>query len=207
MKLSWFVPAALVLLLIPGPVVLYVLTRTLHQGRRAGLVSVAAAALGDLCHVIAATLGLSAVLLTSAIAFSLVKYAGAAYLIYLGLRTLLSGTETPEAEDATASPSRVFAQGVLVTILNPKTALFFLAFLPQFVDPSSASPGSQLLTLGSLFVLMGMATNGLYCSLASVAGSRVLGNRAFQRRQRYVVGGVYVALGVTTAMASANRTP
>ena len=128
-------------------------------------------------------------------------------MIYLGLRTLVSGTETPEAEDATASRSRIFAQGVLVTILNPKTALFFLAFLPQFIEPAGGSPTSQLLTLGSLFVLMGMATNGLYCFLASAAGSRVRGNRAFQRRQRYVVGGVYGALGVTTAMASSNRTP
>ncbi len=133
-----FITAAMALLLIPGPVVLYTVARSINQGRRAGFVSVLAAGIGDLCHVIAATLGLSAILLSSALAFSIVKYAGAAYLIYLGVRTLMT---RPDPDQQISAPPqrlmRIFSQGIVVSVLNPKTALFFLAFLPQFVQPSS----------------------------------------------------------------------
>src|SRR5258708_7720161 len=150
-----FLLAALGLLLIPGPSVLYILTRNAAQGRRAGLASVAGIDLASLTHAVAATLGLSALLLTSALAFSVVKYLGAAYLIYLGVRTLLARAESPQNHvPAPSSFSRLCAQGFLVQLLNPKTALFFYAFLPQFVDPARGAVTGQILVFGVLFVLL-----------------------------------------------------
>ncbi|HVO42757.1 MAG TPA: LysE family translocator, partial [Aggregatilineales bacterium] len=128
-NLSVFLLAALVLLLTPGPAVMYIVTRSIHQGRAAGLTSVVGIELGNTVHVLAATLGLSAILLTSAVAFSVVKYAGAAYLVYLGVRTLLSPTASAPADEPRKSLRQTFSQGVVVAVLNPKTALFFLAFL------------------------------------------------------------------------------
>ena len=131
-----FLLAALGLLLIPGPAVLYIVTRSVSQGRRAGLVSVGGIELGGLVHALAAALGLSALLLTSALAFDVVKYLGAAYLIYLGVRTLLTRDDGKQAQALTPrSSSQLFTQGFLVNLLNPKTALFFYAFLPQFCQP------------------------------------------------------------------------
>jgi threonine/homoserine/homoserine lactone efflux protein len=196
-----FVIAAIALLLIPGPVVLYTIARSIDQGRRAGFMSVLAAGVGDFCHVLAATLGLSALLLSSALAFSLVKYAGAAYLIYLGVRTLMTRNEP--AEQLVVPPqrlSRIFSQGVLVSVLNPKTALFFLAFLPQFVNPTRGAVTTQILLFGVLFVGLGICTNSLYAQLAGTAGAWLKSNRTFLRGQRYFAGGIYVALGVTTAL-------
>ncbi len=201
-----FLLAALILLLTPGPAVLYIVARSLDQGRRAGLVSVLSIEVGNSVHVLAAALGLSALLLSSALAFSIVKYLGAAYLIYLGLRRLL-------ARDAIQQPAgfqrqslrRIFRQGVIVAILNPKTALFFLAFLPQFVDPSQGSVTAQLLTLGCLFVLMAVITDSLYALLAGTAGQWLKGTRSFVRAERYVVGSVYIGLGITAALADARH--
>lgn len=201
-----FLLAALILLLTPGPAVLYIIARSVDQGRLAGFVSVLSIEAGNLAHVLAATLGLSAILVTSAMAFSIVKYLGAGYLIYLGLRRLF----TREASHQSTifqhmSLRHIFRQGVLVAILNPKTALFFLAFLPQFVDPSKGSVALQLLTLGCMFVLMALVTDGLYALLASSAGHWLKGTRAFLRAERYVVGSVYIGLGVTTALAGTRH--
>ena len=136
-----FVVAALALLLVPGPAVIYVVARSIHQGRRAGLVSVLGIHVGTLAHIAAATLGLSALVVSSAVAFTAVKIAGAAYLIGLGLWTLFSGrAETEVALGGERNLRRAFAQGIVVNVLNPKTALFFLAFLPQFVDPNAPHP-------------------------------------------------------------------
>lgn len=148
-NLLLFIPAALALLLTPGPAVLYIVARSIDQGRKAGLVSVFAIEAGNIFHVLAATLGLSAILLSSALAFDVVKYLGAAYLIYLGIRKLM----TREAVEATQTVERknlgrIFWQGVIVGIFNPKTALFFFAFLPQFVDRSRGAEGLQMLLLG-----------------------------------------------------------
>lgn len=131
-----FIAASLALLLVPGPAVLYITARSVDQGRMAGLVSVLGVHLGTVVHVLAAAIGLSALVLTSALAFTIVKYAGAAYLIYLGLRRIFgdNGDETHTLKRE--SLNRIFWEGVVVNILNPKTALFFLAFLPQFVDPA-----------------------------------------------------------------------
>src|SRR5581483_12011255 len=162
-----FLLAALGLLLIPGPAVLYVVTRSVSQGRRAGLASVGGIELAGLTHTVAAAFGLSALLLASALAFSIVKYLGAAYLIYLGVRTFLSRHDGKQEAAAPRSLSRLFMQGFVVNILNPKTALFFYAFLPQFVDPARGAVVWQILFFGALFVLLAFCTDSLYALLGS----------------------------------------
>jgi threonine/homoserine/homoserine lactone efflux protein len=201
-SLLGFVAAALIVLLLPGPAVLYILARSLSQGRRAGLVSVLGLSAGALVHVGAATLGLSALLVASATAFGIVKTLGAAYLIYLGTRTLLArppaaGREAPAPHTLT----RVFRDGVLVSVLNPKIAVFFLAFLPQFVEPSRGPVPRQVLFLGLLYVLLALFTDSGYALLASSA-RRWLGQRVMRGPlPRYVTGTVYLGLGLGTALA------
>jgi len=201
-NLPVFLLAALILLLTPGPAVLYIIARSMDQGRLAGFVSVLSIESGNSVHVLAATLGLSAILMSSALAFSIVKYLGAAYLIYLGIRRLLSRDQGHEiARLQKQSLRRIYSQGVLVATLNPKTALFFLAFLPQFVDSSTGSITLQFLTLGGLFVLMAIVTDSMYALLASTAGSWLKQNKSFLRADRYIVGSVYIGLGVTAALS------
>lgn len=194
--------AALILLLIPGPGVLYVLTRSLTQGRDAGVVSAAGLSVGALVHVAAATAGLSAVLLTSAAAFGVVKALGAGYLIYLGLRTLLAapakgGTESPTPR----SNRRLFQDGVFVSVLNPKIAVFFLAFLPQFVDPMGASIPLQVLILGTMYSVMAFATDSAYALLAARLRHRLSDEVVHGPALRRTSGTVYIGLGLTTAFA------
>ena len=201
-----FVGAALALLLVPGPAVLYIVARSIQQGRRAGLVSVLGIHLGTLVHVAAATAGLSALVVSSAAAFTVVKLAGAAYLIGLGLWTLLS--RKAEAEVALGGERRlrrVFAQGVVVNVLNPKTALFFLAFLPQFVDTSRGHAALQILILGWTFAVLGMITDSIWAIAAGSAGDVLRRSRRFSLGQRYVSGSVFVGLGVVTALAGAHH--
>jgi len=204
-NLSVFLLAALVLLLTPGPAVMYIVTRSIHQGRAAGLTSVVGIELGNTVHVLAATLGLSAILLTSAVAFSVVKYAGAAYLVYLGVRTLLSPTASAPADEPRKSLRQTFSQGVVVAVLNPKTALFFLAFLPQFVDASRGSISLQFLVLGLIFVAMGTTTDSLYALLSGLAGRWLRRSVGFARFQRYIAGTIYVGLGVTAALSGSHK--
>ncbi len=204
--LSLFLLAALGLLLIPGPSVLYVITRSVEQGRRAGLASVLGIELASLVHTAAAALGLSAVLLTSALAFSVVKYLGAAYLIYLGLRTLLTREKNRQAPlQVPKRFSQLFTQGFLVNLLNPKTALFFYAFLPQFVNPARGAVGAQILLFGVLFVLLASCTDSLYALLSSQVGSMLSRNGSIRRVQRYVTGSVYIVLGITTAIVGSEK--
>ena len=201
-NLPVFLLAALILLLTPGPAVLYIIARSMDQGRLAGFVSVLSIESGNSVHVLGATLGLSAILMSSALAFTVVKDLGAAYLIYLGIRRLLSRGQGQEiARFQKQSLRRIYSQGVLVAILNPKTALFFLAFLPQFVDPSTGSITLQFLTLGGLFVMMAVVTDSMYSLLASTAGNWLKRNRSFLSAERYVVGSVYIGLGVTAALS------
>jgi threonine/homoserine/homoserine lactone efflux protein len=197
--------AALVLLIIPGPAVLYIVARSVEQGRAAGLVSVAGVHAGTAVHIAAATLGLSALLLTSALAFSVVKYLGAAYLLYLGLRTLLTRGETAAQGPVRRQPlRRVFADGAIVEILNPKVALFFVAFLPQFVDPSKGGVATQIWLLGGVYVLLGFLSDGSYALLAARAGDWLRGNLGFARVQRLVTGGIYLALGAVAALSGSR---
>jgi len=204
--LALFVTAALALLLVPGPAVFYIVTRSIDQGRRAGLVSVLGIGVGTLFHVAAATLGLSALLLSSALAFDVVKYLGAAYLVYLGIRALRARPQPgqPQIVQRHSLP-RIFSQGVLVNVLNPKTALFFFAFLPQFVSPERGAVTSQILLLGCLFIALGMLSDGTYALLAGTFGHWLKGNARFLHAQRYLAGGVYITLGVTAALSGTGK--
>ena len=188
------------LFLIPGPAVLLTLARSMGSGRRVGIATGLGIATGDLVHTIMATLGLSAVLATSAIAFGIVKYAGAAYLIYLGVRSFLEKTESLDLPAArTVSAGRAFRQGVLSEMLNPKTALFFLAFLPQFVHPERGPAIAQFAVLGVIFVAMSAAYTSV---LAAGAGSfrRWLSRyRTIGRWQGRIIGSIYFGLGVRLA--------
>jgi threonine/homoserine/homoserine lactone efflux protein len=200
-RLAVFVVAALALLVVPGPAVLYVVARSIHQGRRAGLVSVLGIHVGTLVHIAAATVGLSALIVSSAVAFTAVKIAGAVYLVGLGLWTLFSRRAEPEvALGGERNLRRAFGQGVVVNVLNPKTALFFLAFLPQFVDPDAAHPALQIAALGVLFALLGLITDSLWALAAGTVGGMLRRSRRFVTTQRYVTGTVYVGLGVATAL-------
>jgi threonine/homoserine/homoserine lactone efflux protein len=201
-RLPLFIFASIVLLLTPGPAVLYIIARSVDQGRVAGLVSVLSVEVGNLFHAVAASLGLSALLFSSATAFNVVKYLGAAYLVYLGVRKLFStNTTTQQKALEPQSLRRVFSQGVTVAVLNPKTALFFLAFLPQFVDRSKGQVGLQLLMLGCLFVFMAIISDGMYAILASSAGQWLKSHRQIWLAERYVVGLIYIGLGITAALA------
>jgi threonine/homoserine/homoserine lactone efflux protein len=164
--ISLFLLAALGLLLIPGPSVLYIITRSVTQGKRAGLASVVGIELASFIHASAAALGLSALLLTSALVFSVVKYLGAAYLIYLGVRTLVAREDSQQASrSAPRSFSQLISQGFLVNLLNPKTALFFYAFLPQFVNPAKGAVAGQILLLGGCSFCLHLArTASMLCS-------------------------------------------
>jgi threonine/homoserine/homoserine lactone efflux protein len=201
-----FLLAALVLLLTPGPAVLYIMARSLEQGRVAGLISVVGIEIGNFVHVLAAVLGLSAILMSSALAFATVKYLGAAYLIYLGLHRLFAHDSVHSvANFQPRSRQRILFQAVLVAVLNPKTALFFFAFLPQFIDPSQGSVTGQLLAFGCLFVLMAIVTDGLYALLVGTLGKWLKSTRFFQRIERYVTATVYICLGVTAGLAEVKH--
>jgi len=205
-RLYLFMGASLALLLVPGPAVLYITARSANQGRLAGLVSVLAIETANFLQAVAATLGLSAILLSSALAFDVVKYLGAAYLLYLGVRKLLVPEELAEnGEIRTESLSRIYWQGFAINLLNPKTALFFFAFLPQFVDPGRGNVAAQTLLLGTLFVGMAVITDSLYALAASSLAERLRGSRHFQKGQRYFAGLVYVGLGITTALTGSKK--
>jgi len=205
-SLGLFVAAALVLLLTPGPAVLYIVTRSLDQGRRAGLVSVLGVHAGTLVHVAAAAAGLSAVLAASATAFAVVKYLGAGYLVFLGVRQLLSrAAASAEVAVAPRPLRRAFLDGFVVNVLNPKTALFFLAFLPQFVTVGRGAVAAQIVCLGVVFVALGMVTDGLYALTAGAAASWLRARRGLALTRRWIPGTIYIGLGLATALSSSHR--
>jgi len=197
-----FAAAALALILVPGPAVLYIVAQSLDRGRLAGVVSALGVAVGGLVHVTAAVIGLSSLLVSSATAFAVVKYAGAAYLIGLGLHTLLVRREEPPVEMTRERRlRRRFLQGVVVNVLNPKTALFFFAFLPQFVEPDKGSAALQLSVLGLVFVALAVVCDSTWALAAGTASHRLRGSRRFLAVQRWVSGSVFVGLGAVTAFA------
>ena len=206
--MALFAVAAVTLLVIPGPAVLYIVTRSVDQGRAAGLASVCGVHVGTLVHVAAAALGLSALLVSSATAYDTVRWLGAAYLVWLGVRRLLARDEDLPAAAGpdTRRPGlrRIFAQGVVVNVLNPKTALFFLAFLPQFVDTSRGSVPFQVVVLGVAFVLLGLLSDGAYAMAASTGAGWLRRRPGVARASRLVSGGVLISLGVTTALAGSR---
>jgi threonine/homoserine/homoserine lactone efflux protein len=198
--LALFSVAALALIVVPGPAVLYIVAQSLDRGRLAGVVSALGVATGGLVHVLAAGIGLSALLVSSATAFTVVKIAGAAYLIGVGVLTLLRRPEAPGSGPPRERRwRRIYAQGVVVNVLNPKTALFFLAFLPQFVDRGAGSVAAQLVVLGLLFVMLAVASDSIWALAAGTASGWLRGNARFLAVRRYVSGTVFVGLGVLAA--------
>jgi len=198
-----FVPAALVLLVMPGPSVVYIVTRSVYQGRDVGLASVAGVASGSVVHVLGAALGISIVLARSAEAFAVCKLAGAAYLVVLGVRRLLARASDDEPAEPVRARGvrRSYAQGIVVEVLNPKVAIFFLALLPQFVDPNRPAPALQMLVLGLTFTLLGVLSDGTYAVAAARIGTRLAARRATRRRMARASGAVYIGLGVFAALA------
>jgi threonine/homoserine/homoserine lactone efflux protein len=194
-----FAGASLALLAVPGPAVIYVVTRSVDQGRTAGLVSVLGDETGTFAYALAAAAGLTGLIAASETGFTIVRYAGAAYLVYLGVRKLL---ERGELEDAASDArSRLFLRGLLVQLLNPKIAIFFLAFLPQFVDPSGGPVAVQILLLGTIFTLLAMLSDGAYVLLASTVGGWLRAGGRGRRRLAKLSGGVYIGLGVSAALS------
>lgn len=206
-NLGLFVGAALVLLLVPGPAILYIFARSIEHGRTAGLVSIIGVHAATLVHVAAAAVGLSALLASSALAFGLVKYAGAAYLIWLGLKKLLGPADMPDAGGVlpARSRARLFRDGFIVNLLNPKTALFFLAFLPQFVEVERGHVAMQIVFLGMLFTAIGIVTDSAYALAAGTAGNWLRRSPAYLKAERWVSGVVFIGLGVTAAFAGNQK--
>ncbi|MFI7616507.1 LysE family translocator [Nonomuraea terrae] len=190
-----FCAATLALLVVPGPAVLYIVTRSVSQGSSAGLISVLGVHVGSVVHVAAAALGISALLAASATAFTIVKYVGVAYLLWLGVRKLMRRSEDEQTVELRVhSKRRLFWEGVLVNVLNPKTAVFFVAFLPQFADPGAGPIGPQILVLGLLWIALGMLSDGTYAMLASALAGRVRGSARARRRLDVGSGVVYLGL-------------
>ncbi|MFP3390789.1 LysE family translocator [Brevibacillus sp. SIMBA_040] len=204
-----FIVAAATLLIIPGPAVFYIMARSIDQGKKAGLVSVLGVSLGGAVHVLAGAIGVSAILMTSATAFTIVKYLGAAYLIYLGCKTLFSASESTTSEIPKAPRKKllkIFYESALVEVMNPKTALFFLAFFPQFISPSAGSVSVQFLLLGAIFIILAFISDGLYAFLAASIRKRVVGSNANSKLLNRITGYLYIALGVFSAFASPSKT-
>jgi threonine/homoserine/homoserine lactone efflux protein len=199
--LAAFIAASIVLAITPGPGVLYIVARSVIHGRRAGLMSVAGVALGNFGNAAVAAVGLGALFAVSTLAFSVAKYAGALYLVYLGIRLLRSkSAEDPDSVPIPSSGARVFQDGFLVALLNPKTAVFFAAFLPQFMTPATP-PLLQSLFLGSLFVVIAAATDSVYALTASTVAPRA---RRLGRHARIFGGGVFIGLGLFAALSGSR---
>ena len=202
-----FMVAAGIVVAIPGPNHLYIITRNVSQGRSAGLTSAAGVETGTLVHIAAAALGLSSIIASSALAFSVIKYAGAAYLIFLGLRTLLRRPKPLDQQIGSRSADqlpKVYREGILVNVLNPKVALF-LAFLPQFIDTNSGLAALQIIVLGLVMSLMGMASDIVYALTGGALRNLLERRPRFLQAQRYVTGTVYLGLGAAAALAGGTR--
>ena len=195
--------ASAALIVMPGPTMFYIVARSLDQGKQAGLASIWASFVAATVHFIAAGLGLSAILMTSATAFSVVKYAGVLYLLYLGIQKLRS-TEVLSFNEAVSreSLSAVFYQSVAVHTLNPKAAIFFLAFLPQFLDPTKGLIWQQLIPLWLIYASVGLVIDGTCAVVAGRIRQWLVRHPLFVKREKYVTGGTYIALGLAAATAS-----
>lgn len=196
-----FLLAAFTLVAIPGPNHLYITTRSIGEGRRAGVVSVLGVETGTLVHIAAASAGLSAVVAASATAFGFLRYAGAAYLVYLAYRTL-RGRHDLGAMDLRPQPlHRVYLDGVLVNVLNPKVVLFFLAFLPQFADQDAGAVPLQIAVMGLATALIGLFGDLGYALAGGSIGSWLRARPVFRRRQRYLTSLIYLGLGAVAVFA------
>lgn len=196
-----FLSAALILAITPGPGIFYVLARSLRGGPREGILSAAGTFMGGLVHVAAAALGLSAILAASAVAFETVRYAGAGYLIYLGYRMIRNRHQETSALDAVGDTRGTFVQGVMTEVLNPKTALFFLSFIPQFVSVQQGHVAAQFLMLGAISVTLNTCADLVVACFAGPLGSRMKRSAKLRSRQRAASGAAMIGLGVYVAAA------
>jgi threonine/homoserine/homoserine lactone efflux protein len=200
--IALFLLASVALAIVPGPAVAYIVTQSIDQGRRAGIVSALGVASGGLVHVAAATVGLSALIASSATAFTVVKLVGAVYLIAVGIRRILAGDSEEREQRALRAPlRRIYRQGVIVNILNPKTALFFLAFLPQFVDPDRGAVWPQVALLGIVFATVAVLSDMTYALVADAIAARIRRTGTGAKLRRWLTGGIFIALGITAAAA------
>jgi threonine/homoserine/homoserine lactone efflux protein len=200
-SLALFCLASFALAVVPEPAVTYIVTQSVDKGRRAGLVSALGVASGGLVHVAAATIGLSALVASSATAFTTVKLVGAVYLVVIGIRRIFSSEEDTEVQVVPTPHRQLYVQGLVVNVLNPKTALFFLAFLPQFVDANRGSVPAQVALLGVLFVVIAFTSDAMYALLADFLAGKLRRSGAGAKLRRWVSGGIFIALGVTAATA------
>jgi len=201
-----FIVTCLALLAIPGPAVLYVVSRSIDQGRRAGLASVLGISTGTVVHVTLATVGLSSLILASRIAFDAVRYVGAAYLIYLGVRRLVTRHVEEELKERAPRTARdLYTQGLIVNLLNPKTIVFVFAFIPQFVDLGAGHVWLQIMALGLTFAALGTMSDSLYALVAGTIADRLRGTPLIARIERWFGGTVLIGLGITSALVAPHR--
>ena len=201
-----FIATALALLAIPGPAVLYVVGRSIDQGRTAGLASVLGITTGTIVHITAATVGLSSLVLASKVAFDAVRYVGAAYLVLLGIRRLLMrGAEEEAGGRPPRTLRRLYTQGLVVNLLNPKTIVFIFAFIPQFVDVGAGHVWLQILLLGLTFAGLGLMSDSLYAVVAGTVADRLRGTALVARVERWFGGTVLIGLGVAAALVAPHR--
>ncbi|RDI63428.1 LysE family translocator [Nocardia pseudobrasiliensis] len=196
-----FLLAAATLIAIPGPNHLYITTRSIAEGRRAGIASMLGVETATLVHVAAAAAGLSALIAASATAFAILRYAGAAYLLYLAFRTLRGGDPIDQPRLTARPLHRIYLDGLLINLFNPKVILFFLAFLPQFIDHNAGNVGLQIAIMGVVTAVLGVAADAVYVLAAGSIGGWLRSRPVFQRRQRYATGFIYLALGAFAALA------
>ena len=204
--LSLFLSVTVFLVFVPGPNTLYIVARSVEQGRIAGAVSSLGVQVGSMIHILLAMFGLSALIVSSAFAFNLIKYAGALYLIIMGIKTLRTKTAiTFNDEETQLGHGQMFRQGVVVNVLNPKTAVFFFAFLPQFVTVSGQPVATQILILGTILVVLGFSSDILYAFSAGSLGNWLRDNHHFVSAQRYFSGVIYIGLGLLTAVSGSSH--
>lgn len=206
-ELFTFLGTSLVVLFTPGPAVMYIVNRSVDQGKVAGVVSALGMATGSFVHVLFATFGLSLILSLSASVFTVVRYIGAAYIIYLGVRKLMAKVEV-EGDEREALKgkklSKVYFQSVIVNVLNPKIAMFFLLFLPQFVNTGTANVSVQIMSLGIAFVLMGICTDSSYALLSGSVGEIMKRSTLYKKIQNKVSGVIFIGLGIYTALSGSK---
>lgn len=199
-NIIFFLAAASILILIPGPSVLYIMAKSVEQGYKAGIVSVLGIGIGSMVHVAAAAIGISSILLTSSTAFSIVKYLGAIYLIYLGVKKLLGKipNKQPVITNKNKRLDKIFYEGILVNTFNPKTAIFFFSFLPQFINIDKGGNASQILFLGILFTVFAILSDTLYVLLSVKISKWFTSSKKYLKRQKNITGSIYIALGLIT---------
>ncbi len=201
-----FIATALALLAIPGPAVLYVVSRSIDQGRSAGLASVLGITSGTVVHVTLATIGLSSLVLASKVAFDAVRYVGAAYLVFLGVRRLLTRPVEEDLDSRAPRTTRdLYTQGLIVNLLNPKTIVFIFAFIPQFVDVNAGHVWLQVMLLGLTFAGLGLASDSLYAVVAGTVADRLRGTPFIARVERWFGGSVLIGLGVAAAIVAPHQ--